>query len=617
MRLIFITLFGLESMVKQELVALGFDEVKLAVTNGSVAYETGEDTPLSVLELYLSAANLYLGACERIYLEIAEFPQVLDFDSYFDNIAALGWEAWRAADSPIIVDAYSLDSRLNSIPALQRSAKKAIVSRLQQAYGLAPSATVNEDPEAPAFEVQIVLNKNTLAVRLDSSARPLHKRGYRKLSSLAPLKETLAYGILQVLHWPKAGGAAVARRNYLAALQAAMQPTAALTEGDSDEGFTVEQAAGAELEAPSMAQAASLLRTAMSGSSSATMAETSASAGSNTGTDAMAKGLDMVATRESAVTDTEAGEHEALVSLLVKSIAARMRAEEVLVDIFTGSGTFAIEAAMRLLSRAPGLSLDFAFTHWLPFRAQKWFTLEKRLASAIYHTRLSLQKNVKLPIYARDIDAIVLNKAERNAASFGLADYINFEAVAAADFNVHDVTARASADLQLNEDLRLNIGSQSNADKNLDADNKPASDRADGRRCLVLGNPPYGERLADKAAVVALLQSLRSELFKSNGELQDNLRFAFIHLADNTMQALGYHADKKRKLYNGNIPCYLYQFYKRGMRTPCKDSAGLLKERKYGNYRGVGADKVFKQGREHGRRGTVTPVASKRLKREK
>lgn len=484
MRLIFITLFGLESMVKQELLTLGFEAENLAVKNGMVFYQPA-DWQMCSLERYLAKANLYLGACERVYLELWQQENVCDFDSYFAAIKQIPWEKWHLEQLPIVVDAYSLDSSLASVPALQRLAKKAIVSRLQAAYKLAPTATLPEAALQKSLEVQIVLKEDVLSVRLDSSAHPLHKRGYRKLTSLAPLKETLAYGILQLLHWPQHGGAAAARARYMAAY-------AQLAEADSAAKFAGIEATTTE----------SIKKEAVS-ATNITMPVAAPSAN---------------------------WQYAALEAAFASEY---LEQTESLLDIFAGSGTFAIEGAMRALCLAPGLELDFGFTAWRPFVQQRYLQAEKALARQLHEAALAKQGQRKLPIYAADIAPDILAKARQNAATFNLAPYLTFQVADARDFKL---AALAQTDYLAN------------------------------KKYLLLSNLPYGERLANKQAVMQLLAALRSECFQLDGSLQPQLRCSFIHIADGTFQAIGYNADKQRKLYNGNIVCYLYQFFKGGPR---------------------------------------------------
>lgn len=177
--------FGLEAVVKRELVALGYDAEVLQ--NGRVLFR-GEESAVA-------RANLWLRASDRVLVRIGEF-EALDFGVLFDRTRELPWAAWLPPDAAFPVKGRSVQSQLSSVPACQRIVKKAIVESLKAAHG------VTELPESGAqYGVEVALLKDHVTITLDTSGAGLHKRGYRTLSGEAPLKETLAAALVLLSYW--------------------------------------------------------------------------------------------------------------------------------------------------------------------------------------------------------------------------------------------------------------------------------------------------------------------------------------------------------------------------------------------------------------------------------
>ncbi|MCC6604946.1 MAG: class I SAM-dependent RNA methyltransferase [Anaerolineae bacterium] len=183
--LIATTKFGLEMIVKQEVQALGFDEI--VVSDGRIEFEaTLAD---------IAKANLWLRTADRVLLKIAEFP-AHTFDDLFEQTTALPWEAWITRDGRFTVNAKSFKSALKSARSCQSIVKKAVVERLKSAY------QIDWFPETGAeFTIQLALVRNSALLTLDTSGVGLHKRGYREEAGEAPLKETFAAGLVQLSFW--------------------------------------------------------------------------------------------------------------------------------------------------------------------------------------------------------------------------------------------------------------------------------------------------------------------------------------------------------------------------------------------------------------------------------
>ena len=174
------TLFGLEGICAAEVRRLGLPEVR--AENGRVLC-TGPEADLPRL-------NLNLRTGERVLLLLGTFP-ARDFDALFEGTKALPWERFIPRDGQFPVKGHSLNSALRSVPACQSIVKKAIAARLGAEYGL------NTLPETGAlYQVQFAIMGDEAALMLDTSGPGLHKRGYRAQGVAAPLRETLAAGLV-------------------------------------------------------------------------------------------------------------------------------------------------------------------------------------------------------------------------------------------------------------------------------------------------------------------------------------------------------------------------------------------------------------------------------------
>lgn len=180
--------FGLESVLKFELVRLGAADI--AAADGRVCF-SGDWT-------MLASANIELTVAERVLIELGSFSVKAQrgktaFDPLFDGVAKLPLEQYIGVNDAFPVKGSSLNSALHSVPACQAIVKKAAVSRLQKAY------RTKELPETGAVhQLQFQIRNDNCTVYLDTSGMPLHKRGWRQIAGAAPIRETLAAGILDL-----------------------------------------------------------------------------------------------------------------------------------------------------------------------------------------------------------------------------------------------------------------------------------------------------------------------------------------------------------------------------------------------------------------------------------
>lgn len=175
-------LFGLESVLRGELKRLGFEEI--SVTDGRVEFSADAEG--------IARANLHLRTAERVLIVLGSFRAV-SFQQLIDGAEQIRFEDYIGKKDAFPVKGWSLNSQLHSVPDCQAIIKKAAVKRLSQKYGVAWL----EESES-TVQIQFSINKDIVTIMLDTSGAALHKRGYRKNANQAPIRETLAAGILDI-----------------------------------------------------------------------------------------------------------------------------------------------------------------------------------------------------------------------------------------------------------------------------------------------------------------------------------------------------------------------------------------------------------------------------------
>ncbi|TGA96074.1 class I SAM-dependent RNA methyltransferase [Sporolactobacillus shoreae] len=183
--LIVTTAMGLESVAADELRKLGYNS--LTVENGRITF------PAQAIDI--CRTNLWLRTADRIRLKVGAF-RAITFDSLFEQTKALPWAEILPENAAFPVTGKSHKSILHSVPDCQAIVKKAIVESLKQHYH---KEWFTED--GPQYKIQIALEKDVATLSIDTSGDGLHKRGYRQLHNLAPLKETLASAMILLSRW--------------------------------------------------------------------------------------------------------------------------------------------------------------------------------------------------------------------------------------------------------------------------------------------------------------------------------------------------------------------------------------------------------------------------------
>ena len=181
--------------------------------------------------------------------------------------------------------------------------------------------------------------------------------------------------------------------------------------------------------------------------------------------------------------------------------------DRILVDPFCGSGTFPIEAAMMAANIAPGMNRSFTAEDWTNLTAKKmWY-------EAVNEAQDLISDDIETDIQGYDADPDVLRTARRNAENAGVAHLIHFQQREVKD---------------LNHPKKYGV---------------------------IITNPPYGERLEEKTALPQIYRDF-GEAFRR----LDSWSAYMITSYDDAERYFGRKAEKNRKIYNGMIRTYFYQF---------------------------------------------------------
>jgi len=180
--------FGMEAVLKKEILDLGYEIT--AVEDGKVYFAGGTDA--------IVRANIFLRTAERILIKCASFTATT-YDELFEGVKAVHWEQYIPEDGKFwVAKAASIKSKLFSPSDIQSIIKKAMVEQLKSVYHV---SWFDEDGESYPFRV--FLMKDLVTIGLDTTGESLHKRGYRKLVSKAPVAENLAAAMLMLTPWNK------------------------------------------------------------------------------------------------------------------------------------------------------------------------------------------------------------------------------------------------------------------------------------------------------------------------------------------------------------------------------------------------------------------------------
>lgn len=178
--------FGMESVLKKEIIDLGYDITE--VSDGRVTFFGDFEA--------LCRANVFLRTAERVLVKVGNF-HAESFEDLFQGTKAIAWEEWIPKDGKFwVAKAASVKSKLFSPSDIQSIMKKAMVERLKGVYH-----TNWFEENGASFPLRVFLLKDEVTVGLDTTGESLHKRGYRKLTAKAPIAENLAAGLIMLTPW--------------------------------------------------------------------------------------------------------------------------------------------------------------------------------------------------------------------------------------------------------------------------------------------------------------------------------------------------------------------------------------------------------------------------------
>lgn len=180
--------FGVESVLKREILDLGYEIIK--VEDGRITYK-GDS-------LAICRSNVFLRTAERVLIQIGRV-KATSYDQLFEEVKKLNWSDFIPADGKFWVKkASTVKSKLFSPSDIQRIVKKAIVESLKIDY------KVNWfDEDGSEYPIRVFFYKDEAIIALDSTGESLHKRGYRKYTAKAPISETLAAALIMLTPWHK------------------------------------------------------------------------------------------------------------------------------------------------------------------------------------------------------------------------------------------------------------------------------------------------------------------------------------------------------------------------------------------------------------------------------
>lgn len=180
--------FGLEAVLKKEIINLGYEITK--VEDGKVTF-TGDTSAIC-------RSNIFLRTTERVLLKTGSF-KATTFDELFEGTKAIPWEQFIPENGKFwVAKATSIKSKLFSPSDIQSIMKKAIVERLKSKYNI---NWFQED--GASFPIRVTIIKDEVTIGLDTSGESLHKRGYRLATVKAPITETLAAALIMLTPWNK------------------------------------------------------------------------------------------------------------------------------------------------------------------------------------------------------------------------------------------------------------------------------------------------------------------------------------------------------------------------------------------------------------------------------
>ena len=179
LQLVATCLFGLEHLLGEEIEALGYE--RISTIDGRVTFLGDEQA--------VALSNIFLRYAERIFIKVGSF-RAETFDQLFEGTKALPWPGFIGKNDMFPVKGHSIKSKLFSIPDCQAIVKRAVVASMSERYGIKLFAE-----DGVKYQIEFFILNDECTLMIDTSGVALHKRGYRRESNAAPIRETLACAI--------------------------------------------------------------------------------------------------------------------------------------------------------------------------------------------------------------------------------------------------------------------------------------------------------------------------------------------------------------------------------------------------------------------------------------
>lgn len=195
-------LFGLERLLGEEIDALGYE--RISTIDGRVTF-AGDCEAVAL-------SNIFLRYAERVFIKLGSF-RAESFEELFLGVRRLNWADFIGKNDAFPVKGHAIKSKLHSIPDCQAIIKKAVVRSMSEVYGIEQFAETGVK-----YQIEFFILNDIATLMIDTSGIALHKRGYRRESLGAPIRETLAAAIVatsrpreNVLLWdPMCGSGTIA-----------------------------------------------------------------------------------------------------------------------------------------------------------------------------------------------------------------------------------------------------------------------------------------------------------------------------------------------------------------------------------------------------------------------